>query len=249
MKQTWTVLILTATGILHTGSSQAEFVGINIGSAYWSSGSFNNNNNGSPIDLSDDPGITDDSQAPFVLTLEHALPVLPNIRYQSFALDSNDSSTSASNFNINGKAVSSGNQVRSNFNLLHDDIVLYYQLLDNWINLDMGIDLKLFNGEVEAGGDTATRVEVDETIPLLYLSARFDLPYPGFYIDANFNNLNLGDTASTVEDSSLKLGYESSYGLGFEGGIKTFSLELGDTSSPDTDYRYDGVFLNGYYNF
>ncbi len=250
MRHTWTVLILAATWILHTNSSYADFVGINIGAAHWSpslSGSFNSNNGGSLIDLNDDLGINDDSHTSLVFTFEHPFPVLPNIRYQGFALDSSGSSTLDSNLNFNGETFNSGNRVRTNFNLSHDDIVLYYQLLDNWINLDMGVDLKYFNGEVELSGNTTTRVDVDETIPLLYLSARFDLPYSGFYIGANFNNLSLGD--NSVEDSSLKLGYESNYGLGFEGGIKTFSLELDDANNLDTNLKYDGLFLNGYYNF
>lgn len=250
MKQAWAVLILTSTGILHTNSSDADFVGINIGAEHWSpslSGSFNSNNGGTSINLNDDLGISDESQTSLVFTLEHPISVLPNIRYQGFALDSSGSSTLNNDLNFNGETFSSGNRVHSNFNLSHDDIVLYYQLLDNWINLDMGIDLKRFDGEVELRGNTTTRVDVDETIPLLYLSARFDLPYSGFYIGANFNNLSLGD--SSVEDSTLKLGYESNYGLGFEGGIKTFSLELDDANNLNTDLKYDGLFLNGYFNF
>ncbi len=244
------MLILSAAGILHTASSEADFVGINIGAEHWSpslSGSFNSNNGGSSIDLNDDLGIIDDSQTSLVFTFEHPFPILPNVRYQGWALDSSGSSTLDNDLNFNGETFNSGNRVRSNFNLSHDDIVLYYQLLDNWVDLDMGVDLKRFDGEVELSGNTTTRVDVDETIPLLYLSARFDLPYSGFYIGANFNNLSL--SGSSVEDSTLKLGYESNYGLGFEGGIKTFSLELDDANNLDTDLKYDGIFLNGYYNF
>lgn len=250
MKPTWNVFFLIVAGILHLSGATADFVGINIGAGQWSpslSGSFNSNNGGTSIDLNDDLGINDESQTSLVLTLEHPIPVLPNIRYQGFALDSTGSSTLDNDLNFNGETFNSGNQLRSNVDLSHNDIVLYYQLLDNWIDLDLGVDLKHFDGEVELSGSTSTRVNVNETIPLLYLSARFDLPYSGFYIGANFNNLSLDD--NTVEDSTLKLGYESNYGLGFEGGIKTFSLELDDVDNLDTDLKYDGIFLNGFYNF
>ena len=250
MKQTWTVFILIAAGILYASTAGADFVGINIGAGQWSpslTGTFNSNNGGTSIDLNDDLGINDDSQTSLVFTLEHPISILPNLRYQGFALDSSGSSLLGSDIDFNGQTFSSGNRVRSSMDLSHDDIVLYYQLLDNWIDLDMGVDLKRFDGEIEISGDTTTRINVDETIPLLYLSARFDLPYSGFYIGANFNNLSLGD--SSVEDSTLKLGYESNYGLGFEGGIKTFSLELDDANNLDTNLKYDGIFLNGYYNF
>ncbi len=246
----WTVLLATMAGASFCGLVSADFVGVNIGAAHWSptlSGSFNSNNGGSQIDLDEDLGINDKSQTSLVLTVEHPIPVLPNIRYQGVSLGRSGTSTPDSDLNFNGKTFNSGSQLRSNFNLSHEDIVLYYQLLNNWIDLDMGVDLKRFDGEVELSGDDTTRIDIEETIPMLYLSARYDFPYSGFYIGADINNLGLG--SSTAEDSTVKLGFESRTGLGIEGGIKTFSLELDDTSELDTDIKYDGIFLNGYYNF
>ena len=250
MKLTWTVFFAISTGASFCGPVQADFVGINIGASHWSpalTGSFNSNNGGTSIDLEDDLRVNDETQTSLVLTVEHAVRALPNIRYQGFALDSSGISTPTSDLTFNGETFDSGNEVRSNFNLSHDDIVLYYQLLDNWIDLDMGVDLKRFDGEVELSGSGSTRVDVDETIPLLYISARYEFPYSGFYIGADINNLSLSD--SDAEDSTLKLGYKSSDGLGLEGGIKTFSLKLDDANNLDTDIKYDGIFLNGYYNF
>ena len=45
------------------------------------------------------------------------------------------------------------------------------------------------------------------------------------------------------------LGYDSGTGLGVEGGFKYFSLELDDANNLDTSLEYDGIYLNGYYNF
>jgi len=143
--------------------------------------------------------------------------------------------------------------VTSAFDLSHDDILLYYEILDNWINLDIGLDLKIFDGEVALSGfdpfaaPISTIVPIDETIPLLYLSARFDLPFSGFYIGADFIGASTGD--NSLEDTSIMLGYESDSGLGFEGGIKKFSLELNDVTDVNTDLEYDGIYLNGYYRF
>jgi hypothetical protein len=91
----------------------------------------------------------------------------------------------------------------------------------------------------------------DETIPLLYLSARIALPISGLYVgaDINTNIIDLGISESTAQDSTIKLGYESGAGLGIEDGIKSFSLELNDVNDQNTDLEYDGLFLNGYYNF
>ena len=188
-----------------------------------------------------------------MLILEHPITALPNIRYQGYNLDSTDRSSLNADGNFNGGALSASNGSAPSFDLAHDDLVLYYKLLNNRINLDMGVDLKRFDGRVSAAGTTADNVDVDvdETIPLLHLSARFDLPVNGLYVgaDINANLVDLGISDSTAQDSTIKLGYESGTGLGIEGGIKSFSLELNDTNSPATDLEYDGLFLNGYYNF
>ena len=234
-------------------TAQAEFIGFDIGKSHWApafSSSINDNNNTS-IDLSDDVDANDQVNSSMVLILEHSVAVLPNIKYQGYDLDSSGTSTLDSDINFNGETFNSGNQVTSTFDLSHDDIVLYYEVLDNWVNLDMGLDLKRFDGEVSLSGISSTRVDIDETIPLLYLSARFQLPVNGLYVGAsinsNFSGLNIGD--STAEDSTIMLGYESRNGLGVEGGFKYFSLDLNDADNLDTNLKYDGLYFNGYYNF
>jgi len=228
-------------------SALADFVGINIGANEWSpvlpGANINRNDSIDPVD---EPGNDNLSKPSLILNLEHTNSALPNFRYQGFNLDSTKSNTLNSSLTMNGQSFTLGDQVPSSYDLSHDDIVFYYDLADNWIDLDMGIDLKRFDGEVEFSGSEDT-IEVDETIPLLYLSARFDLPYNGFYIGADFNNFGLG--SSIVEDSTIKLGYHSDNGLGFEGGLKSFSLELDDSNNLNNDLEYDGIFLNGYFHF
>ena len=38
-------------------------------------------------------------------------------------------------------------------------------------------------------------------------------------------------------------------GLGIEGGIKYFSLELNESGNYGTEFEYDALYLNGYINF
>jgi len=127
---------------------------------------------------------------------------------------------------------------------------LYYEVMDNWLNLDIGLDLKLFDGEVSTVGSTNTTtssITIDETIPLLYLSARIDLPFSGFYVGADFSGLSVND--SSAADTTIKVGYESGIGLGIEGGYKIFSLNLDDVNDFDSDLEYNGAFINGYFHF
>jgi len=237
--------------LLAIGTAEAEFVGLNIGAnpataAY--PGAFSNNS--SSIDLVDDLDADSSARSSMVLILEHPIPVLPNVRYRGYNLDSSDNSGLNSDIGLNGGMLEAAGNGNSAFDLDHEDIVLYYQLLNNWIDLDMGVDLKRFDGQISQTGDGGS-VSVDETIPLLYLSARIDLPVNGMYLGAkiNANVVDLGISESTAQDSTFLLGYQSGTGLGIEGGIKYFSLELNDADNLDSDFEYDGLFLNGYINF
>jgi outer membrane protein len=252
MKSFLSIPAIFASALLFSTSSHADVVGFSIGAAYWApnlSGNFNST--GDPqINLSDDLGIDDPSSSSLVLSLEHPIPVLPNFRYQGFNLDSSGRSTLTSSITFNGQTYSAGETVRSSFDLSHDDIYLYYEVMDNWLNLDIGLDLKLFDGEVSTVGSTNTTtssITIDETIPLLYLSARIDLPFSGFYVGADFSGLSVND--SSAADTTIKVGYESGIGLGIEGGYKIFSLNLDDVNDFDSDLEYNGAFINGYFHF
>jgi len=246
MNSTGQVLAISAVLWLTIGTAQAEFIGLNLSASHWASttsSSFDSTDSDS-IDLIDDLDVDDPSQSSMTFILEHSISALPNIRYQGSQLDSE--------LGINGAAFNPGNQDRSTFDLSQDDIVLYYQLLDNWVDLDMGVDVKRLDGEVSSySGTSSNTVDVDETIPLLYLSARFDLPLDGLYVgaDINANVIDLGLSESSAQDSTIMMGYESGTGLGIEGGYKYFSLDLDNVDAADTDLEYDGVFLNGYINF
>lgn len=253
MNITRSVFALTASLWLAIGTAEAEFIGLNISGNHLTPGLQNGYSNSefNSFDLVDDLEVEDASQSSMVLILEHPIKVLPNIRYRGYELDSSSRQTLDSDIRLNGQTFSSGNEVTSTYDLSQNDIVLYYQIPGNRLNLNLGVDLKSFDGEVSLYGDSSTSVEVDETIPLIYLSARYDLSNSGFYVgaDINANFIDLGLSRSSAQDSTIMLGYDSGSGLGVEGGFKSFSLELDDIDNLDSDLEYDGVFLNGYFNF
>lgn len=241
--------LLFALGL--SSSVHADFVGLNIGTNHWMpdlTGTFKSNND-STIQLSNDLGYKDYSTTNLSVSFEHPVPALPNLKYQGYKLNTSSRQSNVTNPIIFDGTSYTGN-INSTLDLSHQDIVLYYELLDNWINLDLGLDLKMFDGKVSISDDTdpsGRSIDVDETVPMLYLAARFDLPLTGFYVGANFQQLSIGD--SSAEDSTVMIGYESKIGLGIEGGFKTFTLDLEDVNSLNTNLEYDGLFLNGYFHF
>ena len=251
MKQRNRFLSLAVAALL-SSAVQADFVGLNIGANLWTpdiKGSFASTNPGSTpsINMNNDLGYRDHSSKSISISLEHPVPLLPNVRYSGSDLNASSRFTSTGPLTFNNRTFS--NTINSTLDLSHNDIVLYYELLDNWINLDLGVDLKMFDGKVSMvdNNNVPESITVDETIPMLYLAARFDLPLTGFYVGANFQQLSIGD--NSAEDSSVMLGYESKVGLGIEGGIKTFTIELDNANNLNTNLEYDGLYLNGYYHF
>ena len=244
------VSITLLTAVL-SGPAAADFVGLNIGASHWMpdiTGSFSSGNANS-IQLDNDLGYSDHTSTSVTLSFEHPIPLIPNVKYQGSDLNTSSNSTLNTDLEFNNRTYTATSNISSTLDLSHNDIVLYYELLDNWINLDVGVDLKTFDGKVSINGTDGIEsiITVDETIPMIYLSARFDLPLTGFYVGANIQQLSIGD--NSAEDTTLMVGYESSAGIGIEGGIKTFSLELNDASDLNTNLEYDGLFLNGYFHF
>jgi outer membrane protein len=231
---------------LPLASANADFVGLNIGFSHWApdlSGDFNSENS-ARINPSNDLGVNDPSQTSLVFILEHPIPVLPNVKYQNFDLEASGNKTLTKNLSFNGNNYSDGNTISSTFDLSHDDIVLYYEVLDNWVNLDLGVDIKRIDGKVIINGDN---VIVDKTVQSIYISARFDLPFTGFYAGADVSGIGSGSNKSN--NSTFLMGYESGTGLGIEGGIKKLSLDLNNPDIIDTNVTYKGVYLNGFFHF
>jgi len=244
---------LSLLAAILSGSASADFVGLNISASHWTpdlSGSFSSGSS-SDIQLNNDLGYSDQTSALVSLSFEHPIPLVPNVKYQGAELNASSNSTLTNNLNFEGQNFVVNSNISSTLDLSHKDIVLYYEILDNWINIDIGLDLKKFDGKVSIrdldNANNNETINVDETIPMIYLSAPVDLPLTGFYVGANIQQLSIGD--SSAEDSTLMVGYESSSGLGIEGGIKTFSLELNDASNLNTNLEYDGLYLNGYFHF
>ena len=248
MNCTRIVLAISACYWLTFGTAAAEFIGLNIDSY---SAQPAQSYNSSSIDLVDDLDVDNPAQTSMVLILEHPIAVLPNIRYQSYNMDSSNTGSTNSDFSFNqGSSGSGSDNSSASYDLDSNDLVLYYQLLNNWMDLDMGVDLKRIDGQITPAGP-GNRIDVDETIPLLHLSARVDLPINGLYVGANINTniLNLGISETGAQDSTIMLGFDNGTGLGIAGGIKSFSLELNNSDDTNTDLEYDALFVNGYFNF
>lgn len=200
------------------------------------------------IDLEDDLSLSDSSGTFFYIAIEHPIPVLPNLLVYSTEIDQSETSTVTRTIRFDNSTFTSGTAVDSNIDLSHVDATFYYELLDNWVSLDLGLTIRKFDGEVELVSATAgtAQEDIDYTIPLLYGKAQFDLPLTGLYVAASGNWVGAG--SNNFLDSIVKIGYESTLGLGLEAGYRIINLEV-DEDDLEADFGFSGIYGAATFHF
>jgi outer membrane protein len=223
-------------------STQADIVGVTAGAYVWQQNWEGDVKAGSEsIDMNNDLGYDDESGKSFYVALEHPVPLLPNIRLQSTDLDISEKSTLTRKYEFDGKTYDTKDDVDSTTDLSHIDGTFYYEILDNWVNLDVGLTVRMFDGEVSiksASGEGS--IDIDAPIPMAYVNARFELPLTGFYAAGLGNVIAFGD--NKVTDMTVALGYELGV-VGLELGYRNFDVQLEDDNE-EANITVDGYFLS-----
>ncbi len=244
MKKLLSALILSLTSF----GASADFIGFAVGAAYWNptpAGDISYRDYSSN-DFKDDLNLGDAKENVLWAVLEHPLPMLPNVKLvrTSLGLDGDDGTLQAAFGNVSSGLPG----VDSSITLDQTDLMLYYEVLDNWVTLDLGIDVKLIDGSAQVSRQSAsTRESVSVTIPLLYGNAMVELPFTGFFAGLEAAILSL--EGNSVSDVTARVGYESNIGLGAMAGLRRQSFKLEDANDVDLDLTVSGPFVAVYYHF
>ncbi len=206
------------------------------------------NYDGSDINIEDQLNIEDDSSTVFSIALEHPIPLLPNIKLQRTTLDTSSIATLGSDLTFGGITFPDGTQLQSLLDFSHTDYILYYELLDNWVSLDLGINVINFDGNIilESEGLNSD-LELDEFVPTLYGKASFELPLTGAYLGAEGSIIGSGDAA--ISDYKVFVGWESDFGLGAELGLHRFGADWEDIEDSHGDLVFDGYYASVIFHF
>ncbi|WP_020210445.1 TIGR04219 family outer membrane beta-barrel protein [Gilvimarinus chinensis] len=172
-----------------------------------------------------DLGYTDENSRFFHLAFEHPIPLLPNARLAYTDINASRS------IRWNNQQI-----VDSKIDVSHIDATAYYEILDNWINVDLGISLRQFDGEINAdllGSESG--ISVDDVVPMGYALLEAELPFTGWRAGVELNITDFDDYK--VSDYTLKLKYlfDAVVDVGFEGGYRSFSLTLNKSYGADLD--------------
>ncbi|MEO0444017.1 MAG: TIGR04219 family outer membrane beta-barrel protein, partial [Pseudomonadota bacterium] len=184
--------------------------------------------------------------------LKHPVPGLPNIRIQNTDLDTNANGTLTATLEVDGTLFSASEDIATDLDLSHTDITFFYSPINNWVQFDMGLTGRYFNGEVVVVGNVAgtESIDLDNWIPMFYFGTRFELPFSGLYLDANLNAI--GFSGNKLSDFSAALGYVADMagfagltlaGLSAELGYRAFTLEIDDINDFEGNIDIDGFYM------
>jgi len=251
-------LILLAAGMaIFAPLSQADTIGFEIGGYRWMpdySGHLavdDGVQGGTELDLEDDLGFSDNDHNVLWLTLEHPVPFLPNLKVVSSDLDVSASSILSRDITFGGETFTANENVTTQIDFSNTEVTLYYELLDNWINLDAGVTLRQYDGAVSletdpAGSNISESEDIDFIIPLLYLKGRVDIPTTGLFVDGQINIISI--SGNSISDTEFSIGYESEIGLGAKAGYRTFNMDI-DEDDFVSDLDFSGAYVSVFFHF
>lgn len=157
------------------------------------------------------------------LYLEHPVPLLPNIRLDFTPESSFTGSDGAAGTN--------------KVSLDQTDITPYYEILDNVVDLDIGVTFKVLDGKVEG----TLNQEFSEVIPMGYLGAGINLVGTGLRIagDVKYIEYN-GDSLS---DSRIKAVWNINKMVQVQGGYRYETLKINDHYDINSNVVIEGPFI------
>jgi outer membrane protein len=174
-------------------------------------------------------GVDKSSNTFFYLAIEHPVPIVPNLRVSVVDIASEQTASITRTFTIDGTKFNANEKVDSAFDLSHTDATLYYEILDNWINLDLGLTLRKFGGFVEASAPTlakSVKVDIDQALPMLYLKGQFDLPFSGLSAGVEGNYISYSNSKLTDYSAKVSYLFDSAFDVGVEVGYRAMQLTV-----------------------
>ncbi|SHE90395.1 outer membrane protein [Microbulbifer donghaiensis] len=176
--------------------------------------------------------------------LEHPVPLVPNIMLSHSSIQTDGAAELSQFVQFGDETFLIGSDVSADLDLSHTDATLYYEILDNWVNLDIGLTARQYKGELSvASAFQSETVELNGYLPMVYGMARFDLPFTGWSVIAQGNGT--GYKGDTHTDLTAKVRWDFAPALDFaiEAGYRVMSLEVQELDDLQTDIEIKGPYL------
>ena len=224
----------------------ADTLSVSVGGGAWnesSSGNFQKTTDPLAVDVKDNLFWGDESQGYFFATLEHPVPILPNVRLLYTKLDQSGSGDTS--FVFDGKPFGP-TTVSNDFKIETTDLIAYYEVLDNVVSLDLGLNIRNLKADYTIVNGSTVTDTFDETVPMLYALVGGS-PLPDLIISGELSYLAY--SGSTISDFTAKVAYTTNFFVGFEAGYRQQKFEFDDVSGTNAKLDFSGVFAGAYLKF
>ncbi|WP_068544249.1 TIGR04219 family outer membrane beta-barrel protein [Thalassotalea crassostreae] len=226
-----TAALISSLMLLTSTSAAADTLfGVYVGAQGWDMAA--SGSHGETKDFQDNQySFEDETLGRFYIELEHPVPFIPNLKVAHSEL-------TTSGMLIDNASIS----IDSEVDLTHTDFTLYYEVFDNGLfSFDFGITGKQLDGEISDDFDID---EVDEIIPLLYLSTEIGLPLTGLSLVAEGNFLSIDD--NTLLDYQAGVAWKvidnMIVDVSLMAGYRVLEVELDDVDDVYADLEFDGAY-------
>lgn len=232
--------VFAPLALLASVSVQADIIGGSVEATYWYAGLGGDASIGADsVDVEDDLDLGNNSFFELAATVEHPVPLIPNVRLKYSDLDQTEKGTLSSTYN--GVSVGS---IETTLDLSNMGLVLYYEILDNWVSADFGLDIRKFDGQLEITNttdNTTTQTDIDEFLPLGYVSAEFAMPFTDMSAGVEISAISY--SGNSIHDAKVRL--RQGFSLAFiELGYRKMGIKFDDLSNTDVDIDFSGVYLS-----
>lgn len=237
--------LLCALALATPFTAVADTLSFSAGAGAWNtspSGDFKKTTDPAAVDVKENLFWDDKTQGYAFMTLEHPVPILPNARLMYTSIEQSGSGNTS--FVFDGD-VYTGN-VSNDFSIDALDLILYYEVLDNVVSLDLGLNVRNLKIDYTINDSSNTTDSMDETVPMLYVLVGGS-PIPDMIISGELSYVAY--SGSSISDFTAKIAYTTNFFVGFEAGYRQQKYEFDDVSETDAKLDFDGIFAGAYLKF
>ena len=240
-------IALATAMVLSPITSADTLFGLYAGASLWQpevNGTVGQSDNG--FDFSGDFSGGDSDSTSLYLAIEHFIPVIPNLMVRTTPVNWMGRSDSATG--TLGGLITLDGEVEATLDVDMQDATLYYELLDNWASVDLGLTLRRLDGFVEAtdtNSQETDRLELSNTVPMVYAHLRFDLPFTGLAAGVRGNGIGFKESNLLDMEAYLHLEVDliPTVDFGIQGGLRRLSLDIEDLDEWNSDATIEGAYV------
>lgn len=217
-KQLLTLCLPVALACSSFSANAAMILGFDAGVYVWQSST------SGTADSVDTAGMEGDNNVAY-FAFEHPIPFVPNVKLQTTDMSASLGANSV--------------------DLSHTDSTIYYEILDNFVSVDVGLTSRAFDGAYDVG--TGVQAMTDTTT-LLYAAAEVIVPVTGLSFGMEVQK-DFGLDDNTIDDIKIRVRYEVLGSMGLELGQRTVTMTLNESLPSTSSLEFSGTYLALTYTF